>query len=141
MKIRFEVPGEPRGKGRPRFSNRGGYVRTYTPKETADYEKLIRDEYKKQCGDAYFPRGTPLDVRIVAYFGIPKRTSKKKAESMRNKEIRQLKKCDIDNIIKAILDAVNGVAYQDDIQVIDIQARKFYSDNPRVTVSIEEVTQ
>ena len=46
MMIKFTIPGEPRGKGRPRFSNRGGYVRTYTDEKTASYENLVKMEYQ-----------------------------------------------------------------------------------------------
>lgn len=46
------------------------------------------------------------------------------------------KKPDIDNVIKVIADALNGVAYDDDKQIIDVSARKVYSETPRVDVRI-----
>ena len=50
--------------------------------------------------------------------------------------IRPAKKPDIDNVIKSILDALNGVAYHDDTQVVAVFAEKYYSDTPRVEVEI-----
>ncbi len=75
MKVKFTVLGEPAGKGRPRFTQQG---RTYTPEKTATYENLVKLEYERQCGQYRFPDDAQIDVRITAYFGIPKSTSKKK---------------------------------------------------------------
>ncbi len=70
------VDGEPVGKGRPKFSRQGNYVKTYTPEKTADYENLIRTVYRltaknKQYQTVYFPADTPVSVHIRAYYGIP----------------------------------------------------------------------
>jgi Holliday junction resolvase RusA-like endonuclease len=84
-------------------------------------------------------------VLIVALFEIPKSTSKKRAELMRAGEIRPTKggrgNPDLDNIAKAICDALNGIAYHDDAQVVDLKVVKYYSDTPCVTVTVEEVTE
>lgn len=74
----------------------------------------------------------------MAYYGIPKSASKKKKELMEKHSIRPLKKCDADNLAKCILDAGNGVIYPDDKQVVDLQVRRFYSNTPRVVVTIQE---
>lgn len=140
MKIRFEVPGEPKGKGRPRFSKAGGFTRTYTPKATSSYENLVRIEYQSQCGGVFFDKGTMLDVRIVAYMQIPSSASKKKVQQMRSGAIRPTKKPDFDNLGKIVCDAINGVAYHDDSQIVDAQIRKFYSDRPRIAVTIQDIT-
>lgn len=132
-KICFTVIGPPTGKGRPRVTREG---HAYTPKATVEYENLVRLEYHRQCGDCMFGREVPLDVRIFAYFPIPKSTSKKKRNCMMNHTVRPMKRPDADNVCKAILDSLNGIAYYDDSQVVDCQIRKFYDDNPRVTVKI-----
>lgn len=137
-KVTFTVLGEPVGKGRPRFRNAGSFVQTYTPKKTASYEQCVRMEYERQCGAVKFDREVPLDVRILAYFGIPKSKPKKTQRLMRLFQIRPTKKPDCDNIAKAVLDACNDVAYVDDVQVVDLQVRKFFSDNPRLVVTIKE---
>ena len=139
MEVKFTVLGEPKGKGRPKFSRRGQYVQTYTPDATASYENLVKLEYERQCGGKQFSRDTPLEMRIMAYFSIPKSKSKKVKQLMRHKVLRPTKKPDIDNIVKIIADGLNGVAYYDDAQIVDASVRKFYSGKPRVVVTILEV--
>ena len=80
-----------------------------------------------------------LDVRILAFYGIPKSASKKNKEKMKKGLLRPVKKPDMDNVVKIVADALNQVAYRDDTQIVDCQCRKFYSDNPRVEVTIREV--
>ena len=138
MKVKFTVLGEPQGKGRPRFSRQGPYVRTYTPDKTASYENLIKVEYRRQCGTCFFPQGTPVDVRITAYYSIPQSVSKKKRQAMLEHTIRPVKKVDVDNLVKCYMDAANGVIFKDDVQVVDLQVRKFYSEQPRVVMTIQE---
>lgn len=138
MKVSFTVLGTPQGKGRPRFTKVGKYVRTYTPNETVSYENLVKIEYRRQCKDYRFDEGVPLDVRIIAYYDIPKSASKKKRQQMIAHQLRPMKKPDNDNIIKCVLDALNQIAYKDDVQVADCQIRKFYSENPRIVVTIAE---
>lgn len=116
----------------------GNFVKTYTPEKTANYENLVKVEYRRQCHDFKFDSDVPLDVRIMAYYGIPKSTSKKKHKLMLFKAVRPTKKPDCDNLCKIYLDALNAVAYKDDVQVVDLQVRKFYSENPRVVVTIRK---
>lgn len=136
--VKFTVLGEPQGKGRPRFQKAGQYVRTYTPDKTVAYENLVKLEYRRQCGDYKFEKEQQLDVRIAAYYSIPKSASKKKRSQMLANELRPTKKPDVDNVVKVVLDSLNQIAYHDDVQVVDCQLRKFYGENPRVVVVIKE---
>lgn len=136
MKISFEVPGSPQGKGRPRFSSYGGRVHTRTPEQTVLYENLVRTEYQRQCGETRFPDEKPLYVEITAFYEIPKSVSKKKRQEMLLGEIVPLKKPDLDNIAKCVLDSLNGLAYRDDAQVTELIVHKFYDEVPRVEVWI-----
>lgn len=92
MAVKFTILGEPQGKGRPRFRSAGAFVQTYTPKETVAYENLVKLEYRRQCNDFKFPDGTMLDVRITAFYTIPKSVSKKKRLAMVQHLIRPMKK-------------------------------------------------
>ena len=123
--IRFTIPGKPFGKQRPRVINKGSFSTTYTPKETVQYESLVK---------LYFQQ-----VRILAFYEIPKSTSKKKKQAMLEKKIRPTKKPDFDNIGKVICDSLNLVAYHDDSAIVDAQVRKFYSERPRVEVIIKSI--
>jgi len=138
MKVKFIILGDPFGKQRPRSALRGQHAHMYTPKETVDYEKTVRLEYERQCGEWRFPDDMPLDMRVLAYLPIPKSTSKKKRQLMLDKKLRPIKKPDSSNIIKTIEDALNNVAYHDDTQIVDSMVRRFYGDPPRVVVTIED---
>ena len=78
-------------------------------------------------------------MRIMACYGIPASKSKKIKEQMKQGILRPTKKPDMDNVIKAIADSLNNIAYHDDTQIVDCQIRKFYSEQPRIEVSITEV--
>lgn len=141
MELKFTIPGEPQGKGRPRFSKRGGFVQTYTPTKTKSYEELVAAEYIKQCGNITADRNNCIHMEILACFGIPKSTSKANRLRMLMHLIFPLKKPDLDNIIKIIADALNGIAYKDDKQITRILAEKNYSDTPYVKVKITSIDQ
>ncbi len=135
--VKFTIYGEPKGKGRPRFCRNTGHA--MTPKDTVNYETLVRLEYGEEYGDFHFPDDMMLDMRIMAYYSIPKSASKKKKAAMLLGTIRPTKKPDMDNVVKIIADSLNQVAYRDDTQIVDCQCRKFYSDIPRVVVTIRPV--
>ena len=139
MRVEFTVYGEPKGKGRPRFRSVGNYVQTYTPRETANYETLVRFAYKEKYPDFIFPADVPLGMRLDIFLPIPKSVSKKKREQMIQGKIRPLKKPDTSNVLKAVEDGLNKVAYADDTQSVDTIARRYYSEVPRVEVQIWEI--
>ena len=133
----FEVQGTPKGKGRPRFSKVGGYVKTYTPKATHDYERLVAEAFLSQNGIIF--DHPYLDVYITAYFPIPKSTSKTDRLLLETEYIPYNKKSDCDNIAKIILDGLNKIAYLDDRQVVSLKVKKYYGRIPRVEIKIKEV--
>ena len=135
--VTFTVPGSPVGKQRPRFSRRSG--RTYTPEKTVNYETLVRLSYQQQVDAEPFERDKPLSLKLEIYQQIPNSVSKKKREMMNGKKILPTKRPDIDNVIKSVLDAVNGTAFHDDSQIVKIYAVKYFSEYPEVKVTISEV--
>lgn len=139
MKIKFTVPGNPFGKERPNFARMGQKVVTYTPQKTVNYETLVKWAYQQSAHGARFANRAMLDARIFMYFEIPQSTSKKERELMLKGVVRPIKKPDVDNAAKAILDALNKLAYRDDAQIVDHMVRKFYSENPRVDVIISDI--
>ncbi len=137
--VQFSIPGHPFGKQRPKFSRTGQYVKTYTPEETVIYENLVKLMFREAAKGRMFKDGEMLDVRIIAYYEIPKSTSRKKRKLMLEHKIRPTKKPDWDNIGKIVCDSLNKVAYHDDSAVVDAQVRKFYSEQPRVDVTIRQI--
>ena len=136
MEIKFTVPGEPKGKGRPRFAPSTGHA--YTPRDTVIYENLVRTEFQAAAKGRKFPDDMALDLRIIAYYSIPKSDSRKKRKQKLCGILRPSKKPDMDNVVKAVADSLNGFAYHDDTQIVDCQVRKFYSETPRIVVTIRE---
>jgi Holliday junction resolvase RusA-like endonuclease len=132
----FEIPGKPTGKGRPRVTTIGGHARQYSPKKTVLYESMVATHYlAKYPGVPAYPAGVALAVTIVAKFAKPKSWPKQKRESA----TWHTGKPDADNIIKAICDGLNGLAWADDSQVASVVCSKGYDDGPeRVTVQISE---
>ena len=147
--VAFAVPGEPKGKARPRLG-RGG--NTYTPRDTREYEDKVRAAFWEAVwnDDRYlgkdFTLTGPIRITIAAHFRIPKGYSKKKLESMKY----PTKKPDADNIEKIICDALNGLAYKDDSQIVESHVMKLWTagqfawpdddhNEPYVWVSIEEL--
>ena len=126
----FTIKGEPKGKGRPRFTKNG---HVYTPEETKKYENLVAWAYKSAQGEKFT---SPVRVTIKAYFKPPKK-SKKVVEDMLNGKILPTKKPDADNIVKIILDGLNGVAWVDDTQVVDVMITKRYATEPMVAVIVD----
>ena len=135
MTFTFEIVGEPQGKGRPRFSTRGGFVKTYTPEKTASYENFVKvcylNKYKGQKLDG------EIIAEIIAYFSIPNSFSKKKRAQAIEGKIRPTKKPDTDNIAKTILDSLNGIAFEDDKQVVALLVKKLYGEEAKVVVSLK----
>ena len=138
MQICFEVPGPPRGKGRPRFARRGNFVKTYTDAATASYEDQIRF-YALQAMGSSEPLKTALEAFIYVRLPVPQSYSKKRTEACLSGLERPCKKPDLDNIIKAMMDGMNEVIYDDDVQIVNITATKLYAAKAEVYILIKEI--
>jgi len=138
MSIVFDVPLDPKGKGRPRFSRQGKFTKVYTDQATLDYETAIQLCARKAMG-SQSPLEAPVSVYLYIRVPIPKSYSKKRTEDCLSGLERPAKKPDIDNIAKAFLDAMNGTVYLDDTQVVVLNITKVYSAVPGVDVAIMEV--
>ena len=136
MKREIIIDGEPCGKGRPRFTRNG---HAYTPEKTVTYENNVRFAYLSEYGRQKFPETSQLRLEVKAFYGIAKSDSKKRKAAKIQGTIRPTKRPDMDNIVKAIADGLNAIAYHDDAQIVECSVEKWYSDEPRVEVTIWEV--
>ena len=126
------IPGKPLGKQRPRVLRTGI---AYTPKETVTYETFVKMLYlEKYAGEKPFEG--PVSMLISAFYQIPKSASKRRREAMARHHIPPTTKPDLDNIAKIIMDALAGVAYEDDKQITSCSINKLYSDEPKVIVNV-----
>jgi Holliday junction resolvase RusA-like endonuclease len=114
------ISGPPIAKGRPRFAGR----HVYTPQKTKDYEKRIASE---ALAMGVCQMDEPVFLTIRAYFPLSIAAAKRG-------DSHHTKRPDLDNIIKIVCDALNGVAWRDDCQIVGVLAEKSYSDFPRLEI-------
>lgn len=129
MTTRFEIPGKPVPKARPRVVN--GHA--YTPDKTKAFETLVAAKYKAAGGTVH---DGPVSVTIAVWYQMPK--SWPKYRKTEQKGLPHTSKPDLDNVIKSILDGLNGSAWEDDAQVSKVHAVKHWYDGEPVTIVIVE---
>lgn len=133
--IAFTVPGEPQGKGRGRIIRIGGRSAIKTPEKTVAYEGLIA--HAAQQAMAGTPMLTcPCGVEVSITVGVPASWSQKKRAAALAGEVLPTKKPDADNVVKAVMDGINGVVWRDDVQAVDLSVRKRYGATPGVLVRV-----
>lgn len=137
FQMMFEIPGEPHGKGRPRFRKFGNFVSTYTDKKTQTYESLVKHHAKQAFGDTELLE-TPISLYLYIKLPVPKSYSKKRKEACLSGLEKPSKKPDIDNILKSVMDGLNGIIYKDDNQVINVHMTKVYSHESGVEIMLKE---
>lgn len=153
------LEGEPRGKGRPRFAKVGGFVRVFTDDATRDYELAIQMEvgqalYGRAMAESiwglrklpanemfmvlqFVPRFTgPVRVDLEIRHTIRPSWNKAKKAGVADGTIAATIKPDLDNVAKIWFDAFNGCMWVDDTQVVEMSARKVFSESPGVTVTV-----
>jgi Holliday junction resolvase RusA-like endonuclease len=137
--ITFTIPGEPIAKGRPRATTIHGSARLYTPKKTESYEGKA-GVYAVQAMAGRPPLQGPVALSFTAVFGIPKSWSGRRKTANNVMAEYVTKKPDVDNLAKIIGDALNGITWIDDSQVVELRrCVKVYGDVPGVEVSIESL--
>lgn len=119
----LEINIRPIPKARPRLSK----FAVYTPKKTADYEKLISFEWKRRYKDLILKKAVKLDLLFCF----------KKAKSC--KKDYHTQRPDLDNLEKAILDGLNKTAFEDDCQVVEMKSQKVFSDVDKIVITVTEL--
>lgn len=135
--VYFIVEGRVQPKQRPKvYRNKyTGQVHGVTPRKTVEYEDKVKASYIDAEG-IKFEGAVEMVVNI--YAEIPKSVSKKKRAEMLLNERPITKTGDVDNLFKAISDALNGLAYDDDSQIVDGYIHKYYSEQARAEITIRE---
>lgn len=128
--IHITIPGEPVAQGRARFSTMNGFVRAYDPLKSRLYKGYVKDMASGQ----FVPLEGPICMLAIFYRSIPKSWSKKKQAEALAMTLMPISKPDADNYIKAVKDALNGVLYRDDSQIVLPIPLKAYSDQPRADI-------
>jgi Holliday junction resolvase RusA-like endonuclease len=126
--ITLRVEGKPVGKGRPKFSSRGGIARAYTPAATVSAEGRVQLAWM-EAGRPRLPDG-PVRAGIVVSLSRPqghwKRDGTLSAAGLRSKV--PTSRPDVDNILKLVGDALNGHAYHDDALIYSAAIERRWAD-------------
>ena len=133
----FTVMGVPHGKARPRWTP--GQHQPYNPNSNKTYEANIAWCYRRKYHDTFGDR--PIGIYITAFMPIPKSAPKMRVVDMMVNKIRPTVKPDWDNIGKIVCDALNGVAYNDDKQIVTGTVTKLYGTEPKVVVTMFDIDQ
>ena len=143
MQLAFDITGKVVAKQSMKIGRNGI---KYTPKEVKDYASLVR-----RCFLAKYPawtyryyEDTGLIIYISVFRAIPKSFNKRKTKEASVNYIRPTSKPDCDNIAKSICDALNGLAYPDDKQIVSLVVNKYYTeceDSVRVVIQPYEMNE
>jgi len=137
MIITFKVDADPVGKQRARYAKRGNFVQTYTPDKTRNYESLIKEAAIEAMGSNEILE-TPVTLYLYIRAPIPKSSTKKRLEAIYKGLEKPIKKPDASNVLKSVEDAMNGVVYKDDSQIVNIHVSKVYSSQSGIDVCVKE---
>lgn len=138
MTIEFTVPGVPVGKGRPRAARTPHGISMRTPAKTARYESTAA-LFAAQAMTGRPPFSGPMCVFMDIVLPVPTSWSKKRQTAALAGQEWPTKKPDMDNVVKGIFDALNGIVWQDDVQVVALNVGKVYGPTPGVAVRIRPI--
>mgnify|MGYP000932564781 CR=1 FL=1 len=134
------VLGEPIAQGRPRFSRQGGFVKAYDPPRSRDYKQYIKLVAREDAPEAPVTGAVVLSLKI--YRAVPKSMSKKKREAALVGRLRPTTKPDISNVLKGVEDALKGLWYVDDSQIVGYgELGKWYAERPRIEITMQEISK
>ena len=120
------IPTEPTAQKRPRFYKRK--VIDLQAKEKKCLKIIVRAQWKNP------PLKGPVEIEAVFYMPIPESWSKKKKKEAVGEP--HCCKPDGDNLLKKVLDLMNGIVYNDDCQVYKMTGIKIYDNNPRTEIKV-----
>ena len=134
------VLGEPVAQGRPRFSRQGGFVKAYDPAKSRDYKQYVRLVAAQDAPEAPVTGAVVLSLKI--YRAVPKSMSKKKREAALAGRLRPTTKPDVSNVLKGVEDALKGLWYADDSQIVGYGVLgKWYDKQPRIEITMQEIEE
>lgn len=132
------ILGDPVAQGRPRFSRQGGFVKAYDPEKSRDYKSYVRLIAAQNAPDSPVEGAIEFSLRI--YRAIPKGMPKYKREAAKEGRLRPVTKPDVSNVLKGVEDALKGVWYKDDSQIVGYGVLgKWYDERPRIEIMMREL--
>lgn len=138
LSFTFTVPGNVRPKGRPRLSFKDGVRRAWIPRANTDYQNVVRQAALQALGPNA-PLEGAVRVDVTMWRQPPARASKAELAKMLSGQLVPISRPDIDNVLKAVSDALTGAVIRDDAQISDLIGRKRYGSEARIDVSVSQV--
>ena len=135
--IQFSVPGQPVPWSRPRHRGK----QFFNDAKMRSWQQQCQRIAFQQRGHNYEFFEAPKSVRVMAFFEIPKSWSKKKRLQAISGELQHMSTPDCDNLFKIVADALNGIFYDDDKQIVAASVSKHYSETPRVEIVVDRWQQ
>ena len=134
---KFTIPIEAQSKQRARTFIRNGKSCTFTPKKTVNFENFVKMYVNSQPHKYYDSELLFMSIKI--FLPLPKAKYRK-----RNPVDEQFCKGrrDLDNMVKSIKDALQGVLYKNDNQICEMYLAKYYAaqgEPGRIEIEIENV--
>lgn len=134
MKYSFVIKEKAIGKERPRQGKNG----FYTPRKTKEFEDKVKQSFISKYPIDLKYMLKPFRAKIKVFYEPAKSKSRKEKTRLIEERV-YTKKPDCDNIAKAILDGLNGLAYKDDSQVVELIIGKYYSVFNKIEVELETI--
>ncbi|EFA26061.1 RusA family crossover junction endodeoxyribonuclease [Pediococcus acidilactici] len=135
--IKLRIDGEPVPQGRPKFVSRGKFVSAYDPPKSKTYKKLVAQSVREQY------HGEPLDCPLYVVLNVFRPVQKSISKAERARKLsgvhRPTVKPDLDNYYKAVTDACTGIIWRDDALIVNVKMGKYYSEEPRVEMEVQEL--
>ncbi len=135
--ICIDLYGTPVAWKRPQFSRTDGHLHGY------DGQQKLKHGYKWQIISQFrnSPIEGPVCLDITFHMPIPKATSSIRKRQMLNGAMHHMHRPDLDNLQKFVLDCLSKIVIADDCQVVEIKAKKVYSERPGTYVKIIPMNQ
>lgn len=135
--LKFDILGEPCAQGRPRFTTISGHASAYDPPKSKNYKAYV----KALAQEAILKQGwkyteLPISVKITCSLTVPASKSKKFKAGALSGHLLPVKRPDVDNLFKTITDALSGLAYKDDKQIVFATISKLYGEEPKTHVEL-----
>lgn len=135
--IHFTIDGPVQAQQRPRFARKGRHVHTYDAKESRTYKAHV-----KKCAIPYAPKDlidSAIELHVVIYRPLTSDIKRSKVQKTRalNGERKPIKKPDIENLVKGIMDGCTGVLWADDSLVTKLVAEKVFGEVERAEVTLK----
>lgn len=135
--MKLIIKGQPITQGRPRFANRGKFTTTYDPPKSKAYKQLVKAQAIQQWHSQ--PLSGALRCDVTIYRPIQQSGSKREKLLKLSGQIRPTIKGDIDNYFKAVTDPLTGIVWKDDALIVESRISKYYSNEPRVEIEVQEL--